>query len=118
MPARRANPTKVFRYQLLMPGATAPTEHQIEWPNRPGAARSNALIEPIVGGYLEHVSVLWEDKPMDMFVAEEGGMKRLPYNELATKVYQNFMVTKHGAKPEDLHVCVGPAVLFFDRVWF
>lgn len=123
MPARRSNPTKVFRYQIMLPAATAPTEHEIEWPERPGHERLDALIEPIVGGYAEHVSVLWrikpteEFRPMDMFVAEDGGRRRLPLNELATKVYQNNMVMMHGAKPKDLHVCVGPAVLFHDRVW-
>jgi hypothetical protein len=66
----------------------------------------------------EHVYVLWDDKPLDMFVDEQGQRKQLPLNPRATKIYRNNWMTQHpDADPESLPTVVGLALLFSRRIW-
>lgn len=41
-----------------------------------------------VGGYIEHVNVICNDVPLDMWVNEEGLLRRFPYNSVASYIYQ------------------------------
>lgn len=49
-----------------------------------GYDQINALVRPLVGGEIEHVAVLYNNKRQDMFVDENGQYKDLPRNEIAT----------------------------------
>jgi len=67
----------------------------------------------------EHVSVLWDHKPLDMFVDESSQIKGLPKNIRATKIYRNnWMQTHPAADPEALPDIAGLALLFFRRIWY
>jgi len=60
---------------------------------------------------------------LDMFVDENGLMKQLPRNEVATTEYRRAClagktVVPPPSDPELLNFIVGPAVLFERRVWF
>ena len=44
-------------------------------------------MKEFVGGYLEHVSVLFDNRPCSMFVNEEGALIPLEENIIATQVY-------------------------------
>lgn len=101
--------------------------HFVMWPQEPGYDKIAATINPIVGGYLEHVSVLTTDfptnnvEPADMFVNDEGSMpgRHLPINPLATFLYHTFTRLKRGKHEwADCQPIYGPAVLFKRRVWF
>lgn len=82
------------------------------------------LLEPIVGGGIEHVTVLadfngGEDfKRADMFVNEVGMLLDCIRNEEATAIYRRNALMHHGVTdPESLPYIAGPAVLFRDIVW-
>lgn len=68
---------------------------------------------------LEHVSVLFEGQPTDMFVDEVGVNDGLPRNEQATAIYRTYWLQEHpGDDPESLPHIAGTAVLFRGRrVW-
>lgn len=106
------------KYKIIAVDGTE-TEHEIEWPKEPGYRNIAALVNPIIGLPLEHVSVLYNDKPADMFVNEEGLLTGLPRNEKATAIYRAATLKRHPkADPEKFPFIVGPAVLFEQRVWF
>ena len=85
----------------------------------PGYDALRPFLEEILGGPLEHVSVLWHGKPADMFVRETGRIDGLPRNEEATAIYRAYWLSQHpDAKPEELDFICGPAVLFDKLVWF
>lgn len=89
-------------------------------------AALKAIIEPITGEPLEHVTV-WADfsggndfKRADMFVNEMGHLQTppMPRNEAATEIYRRNALLNHGeAVPEQLPSIVGPAILFEHIVW-
>lgn len=99
----------------------------VEWPVEPGYDLISKLVDPLVEGHLEHVSVLATDfptkntEPADMFVNDEGNMpgRHLPVNPLATFIYHTY-TRKHRGKREwaDCPPICGPAVLFARRIWF
>ncbi len=93
----------------------------IDWPEDPGFDRIDAVVAPIINvvrGHWEHVSVLHNDEPHDMFIDETGQLKGLPLNVAATAIYRNYSIKKRGADAEDLPTIVGAAVLFHRRIWF
>lgn len=73
----------------------------------------------IGGGYVELVRVLWEDKPTQMFVDEEGLIKALPYNARATEIYMNATRQGQSGMPPDspAQPIAGIAVLYDKDVW-
>ena len=67
---------------------------------------------------MEHVAVLYQDRPADMFVDEIGAIKSLPRNEAATAIYRANWLKQHPrTDPESLDAIYGPAVLFHRIVW-
>jgi hypothetical protein len=108
-------------YLIYRPGATEPEKCEVDWPEAPKYEPLKALIEPLIGGGLEHVAVLFQGKRADMFVHEYGagafGMKPLPVNAAATAIY-------HAASKAVGHDVTrapriyGVAVVFRRRVWF
>ncbi len=67
----------------------------IHWINTDGTERiEEAKFEPdwdemrdFVGGYIEHVNVLYKGKQTAMYVHEEGRIIDLPINPVATDIY-------------------------------
>lgn len=43
-------------------------------------------VQVAVGGYVELIAMYWNGEPAQMYVNEEGRLKDLPVNEVATKV--------------------------------
>ena len=90
----------------------------------PGYEQLRELIEPVLGGPLEHVSVLWNGERADMFVDELGHVELttrdpLPRNDEATAIYRANWLKQHpGTDPETLAWIAGTAILFRVRVWF
>ncbi|PZU95495.1 MAG: hypothetical protein DI527_00365 [Chelatococcus sp.] len=104
---------------ILRPGEAAKTE-TFDLPREPGYHALKRLVEPhLDGGSLEHVSVLHDGEPTDMFLHDEGALIELPRNEPATAIYRaNWLNQNPGADPESVPAIYGPAVLFSRRVWF
>jgi hypothetical protein len=91
----------------------------------PGYDQLKAFIEPLLDGApLEHVSVLWNGKPADMFVDELGRLELttrppLPRNEEATTIYRAAALRREPERdPESMPFIAGTAILFEQRVWF
>jgi hypothetical protein len=113
-------------YTIIRVG-DAPLEHgEVDWPSTPGIKEIHAVVDPILGEGepMEHVSVLHEDKPRDMFVSETGHMALttrdpLPVNARATAIYRHNWLTRYPeSNPATLPAIAGTAVLFGRRVWF
>lgn len=67
----------------------------------------------------EHVYILLNGEPGDMFVHERGKLIGLPRNEAATRIYRaNTLAREPGTDPEHLDYIVGPAIVFSRRIWF
>lgn len=104
-------------------GAEHVVEHELV--ERPGYKQLALIIDPLVDGNLEHVSVLADfaggDKftHLDMFVNDVGVLDGLPRNEAATTIYRrNWMLAHPKDNPDDLPHIAGTAVLLDRRVWF
>ncbi|MBT9234269.1 DUF3846 domain-containing protein [Pseudomonas sp. MG-2] len=107
------------KYTVIRPDGTEQT-HQIRLPAAPTLQTLRSLIVPhLNGGDLEQVGVLHNGKGTDMFVDEEGLLKRLPRNDKATDIYRAHYLKQHpGIDPEQLGFIAGTAVIFDRRVWF
>ena len=92
--------------------------HQL--PRDPGYDALRALVLPhLAPGGMERVAVLYAGNPCDMFVDDEGLIKRLPFNRVATGIYRaNSMRHDPKQNPDDLPFIAGVAVLFDRKVWF
>ena len=94
----------------------------------PGYEALAALIEPILrearpNAYLEHVSVLYEGARRDLFVDDEGAIRRLQPNLEATRIYHAASISRGSAHTNGLihggSYIYGVAVFFPSRqVWF
>lgn len=105
---------------IYRPDGTEETQ-EVDWPREPGFKRLDEFLAPLIGvdsANWEHVSVLWNDKALDMFVDENGQSNGLSHNAKATEIYRNNAVKRMGKKTEDLPDIVGIAVLFDRRVWY
>lgn len=90
----------------------------IDWPEEPGFEKIAALVEPILGGDLEHVAVLHNEVRADMFVDDVGQLKGLPVNKRATDIYRlNWMRQHPGINADSLPSIVGTAILFDRIIW-
>lgn len=102
----------------LIPPKGDQVEGVVEWPAKPGLKKIQELVEPYVGDYMEHVYVLHDGKQTDMFVNENGHMRKLPYNPRASAIYHAATIKRFpGVDPRTLPIIVGPAVLFHRPVW-
>lgn len=106
-------------YRIYTPGQAEPLIQEVDWPREPGLNLIKGLIEPIVGGHLEHVNVLFNDRESDMFVHEEGRIFGLPRNDTATDIYLAAWKKKYpGLEPDKNSYIVGNTVIFDRRVWY
>ena len=88
-------------------------------PPYPSLQQLKQIIDPLVEGNLEHITVLTSDNEIrDMFINEmSAGI--LPRNDLATRFYRNNHLKRYPeTPPEDLSAIYGNAVVFSRRVWF
>jgi hypothetical protein len=115
-----SEPTYPTAYTILHPDPDSrEVGGSIEWPEEPGYERLRGLLVPILGGDLEHVSVLYCGNRSDMFVHGEGHLIGLRRNPLATTIYRTIALRREPSRdPESLPWIVGHAVLFERRVWF
>ena len=103
---------------------------EIDWREHPSLADIKALVEPIVGGPIEHVQVLdpakveaaevERDDYRDLFVDELGHVRESgpkPRNHAATAIYRANWLRANGGDAEDLPWIAGDAVLFDRIVW-
>jgi hypothetical protein len=91
----------------------------VDWPREPGYAAISKLVNPLLGAELEHVSVLHDGKPSDMFVDGDGQIKGLPRNEAATAIYRAYAMKRDPDRdPEDIPWIAGTAVIFDRRIWY
>ena len=101
----------------------------IDWPESPPLRDIRALVEPIVGGPLEHVRVLdparaeadevSRDDYRDMFVDELGHVRtvhRRPYNHAATAIYRANWLRAAGRRSGDLLNWIAGDAIVFDRI--
>ena len=109
------------KYTVIQPDGTE-EDRVVEWPDDPGYDRIKSIVEPVLnGGWLEHVTVLFNGEAHDMFVDEEGRVphKNLPRNDKATEIYRAAALSREPMRhPESLPWVAGPAVIFQRRVWF
>ena len=111
------NSRREFRYRVFGPGKSG-SVHRVEMSRTPTVAEIKAALRPhLEGGTPEHVIVLLDGRPADMFVDEMATAKGLPRNEEATKVYRANWLKRHRQDPETMPFIAGPAVLFEDLIW-
>lgn len=106
---------------VLRPGRPLAEIHNSRLPEKPSYQEIKALLLPLLEGaeYPEHVNVLFNGAPADMFVDETGVLKQLPRNEVATKLYRaNWLARYPMAEPESLPYIAGVAVMTGRRIWF
>lgn len=102
---------------IIRPGAMIEDQTAM-LPEAPSLEDLRALINPIVGGPFEHVTIYDTGEARDMFVHETGAIDGLPVNDTASRLYRaGYLAANRGAKPEDLPAIHGPAILFSRRVW-
>ena len=75
----------------------------VDFPGPDDEGQYQALSDA-VGGYIEHINVICNDVPLDMWINEEGLLRRLPYNAVASYLYQ------HAARTHDVLI-VGDAII-------
>lgn len=95
-------------------------EFEVQWPKDPGYDLIMTVVEQIFPRHTsEHVSVLYNNQPCDMFVDETGHWKKLPRNNKATDIYRANWLKQHPtAHPETLSHIVGDVILFERRIWY
>lgn len=82
-------------------------------------AMRSRLME-IIGGYVEHVRVIFDGKIMALIVNEEGALMEppLPVNETATKIYHTNVAIMSGRTFNEMRrngpLIYGDAVLLLD----
>lgn len=106
-------------YTVIKPDGTQ-TDGEVDWPKEPGYTKIAALVRPLLdGAELEHVNVLFQNTPHDMFVDEEGLNKGLKRNEKATAIYRRYWTGIHPDRdPESISYIAGTAIIFHRRVWY
>lgn len=82
-------------------------------------------VQQAVGGYVEHITVIYQDRRFEAFANENGYARGLDFNPKATAIYHNNLRKQRGLptyddvdKPggeyisRDLHFIVGPFVMW------
>jgi hypothetical protein len=119
----------IYRYTIFRPDRTSEAS-EVDWPPDPSFENIARLLEPIVGGPIEHVRILDPAKATaeyigradyrDMFVDELGLLRnpRPPRNEMATGLYRaNWLRVHPQDDPESLPIVAGVAVVFERVIW-
>ena len=79
-----------------MPILGRPKKVTVDLPRSPGLDALRAAVEPLLyGGRLEHVSVVHEGRPTDMFVGENSAFVGNVRNDKATKIYRASWMGQH-----------------------
>lgn len=103
---------------LILRAGSAHEARDVDMAGDPGLAELRDVLEPILGGRPEHVTVLHGSRRSDMFVHEDGHGEGLPRNDAATAIYRAAWLRDHPADdPETLPWIAGPAVVFGRTVW-
>ena len=114
-------------YRILRPHKPDPEVRSCDLPRDPGYDRLKVIIEPVLQedrptAHLEHVSVLFDGKPTDMFVDDCGALEGLPVNAQATRIYHAFSISQgiahEGGIIPGAPLIFGTAIIFDRRVWF
>jgi hypothetical protein len=106
------------KFTVYFPDGTK-AERMTDIPRDPGYGLLKTLLKEFIPNHFEHVAVLHDDKRLDMFVDEDGLMKKMPRNEAATEIFRTNWLKKYPkTPPEELSFIVGTAVLFHRRVWY
>lgn len=100
---------------------------EVDWPENPSLRQIEAVVEPLIGGELEHVRVLdpakveadeiGRDDYRDLFVDEMGHQKSKSRNDRATVIYRANWLRAEGGEAEELPWIAGDAVLFDRVIW-
>ena len=119
----------MYRYTIFRPERTSEAG-EVDWPPDPSFENIARLLEPIVGGPIEHVRILDPAKALaehigradyrDMFVDELGLLRDPPAerNEMATALYRaNWLRVHPQDAPESLPFIAGVAVVFERVIW-
>lgn len=112
---------KTVEIVIYRPGESAPTTQTVPWPNN--YREMNAAFSPMIGGRIEHISVLFEGERMDMFVTFDDpdlpDRDPLLVNEAATQIYHGASIARGDksdrSKWPKIH---GVAIITRQRVWF
>jgi hypothetical protein len=108
---------------IYRPGQPEPEIVNVRMAKRPSLDELHAIIDPYleIDGEkrnLEHVNVLFNGTPHDMFVDECGVLDELPRNEAATAIYRaNWLDMHPDDDPESLPHIAGVALVFWRKVW-
>lgn len=96
-----------------------PMKATVDLPRAPGLGRLRLIVEPMLyGGTLEHVSVLHDGKPTDLFICEGSSFVGNVRNDKATEIYRASWLSHYPkAPPETLPAIYGPAVIVDRQVW-
>lgn len=86
------------------------TEEPIKEPDEDGAPSLERLQE-VVGGYIEHIQVMYDGKLRDAYINEEGKLQdpMLPLNRTATRLWWMAHGIQHPSEARD--VLVGPVAI-------
>lgn len=107
--------TTKLTYHVYRPEGGEPEHHEMQWSGNFQDIRG--VVNPLVEGRLEHVTVLFNGKRADMFVEEESA-KKFPPNEAATAIYHASSLSREpGADTSDWPKIYGVAVVFDQIVW-
>lgn len=79
----------------------------------PTVLELRAVLDPIIGGCFERISIVDADGPHDMFGHECGAVDGLPVNPTATRLYRAaHLAANPGIDPDGLPEIFGTVVLF------
>lgn len=67
------------------------TTETVDFPPKEGDVLT--FLQSAVDGWVEHVNITIQGRPYDMWVNEEGLLKRLPYNSIASYFYSTTWET-------------------------
>ena len=120
----------ITKYTILRPNGQNETG-EVDLPEKPSGKELDRILDPIFHAvrplaHYEHVRIFSEaGQYVSMFVDEESGVLRQPYNEAATREYHRNVIV-HRNEPHqngistnaEAPVVYGVAVLFSRNVWF
>jgi hypothetical protein len=82
-------------------------------PEVPTVLELRAVLDPIIGGCFERISIVDADGPRDMFGHECGAIDGLPVNPTATRLFRAAHLSANpGMNRDDLPEIYGTVVLF------
>lgn len=108
-----------FAYTVYRPGEHAGKRYVEELPTDPSCEAVREIVERhLANKQMEHVLILVDGEPRDMFVDEIAEMKGHHANSLATAIYRADWLSKHPERAaKSLPVVYGVAVIFDNLIW-